>query len=253
MEISQENLNKAVAHIFLACIDDKFIVYYNPLEEIEKRCNGFKQGLKDMFSTGNDPFPQCVSPETKEVIVNMLFDSGSNLTEKTDELLSVVKRIKLTKRDRESINKAIRENKDVEFVKRVLSYPDDKKKQILLEWASDDLEEVFDQVKTDDYDKVLSELSDDEKESLDKIREVVAKNLNKLLKRNKVLPLHYKGTKQPSERWIKERYLPFYITNVSLKSTPFEGNIFDYEKMAYKSLIENYKKFIRQKKLKKEA
>ena len=221
MQISESSINKAKGQIIVNCLygNTSFVLYEDPLKEIDKICSDIDEKLTNYFT---NPFVKFCVPDSvlEEVIQRMTDNNWEEKKTSTSITKSAVKKllkdVKIKNKD-EIIDELVKEN-DSKFIERLKQKSDKEKKKLLERWRGEEIKEVEKKVYEAPKAKTISELIED---------------LIKIYKETKTVPELWlnkkpKGApKYPSSMWIKNELIKKYkpelekIRNVKLTNREF--------------------------------
>jgi hypothetical protein len=228
MEISNESIEKATAHLIIACLRNQkeFVLYKDPLAEIQKECENIKSKLRNYY---NNPFVEfCGDEKVHEKILERMAtnDWGDKKsltkTQRTKYIKSIAssslaKKLGISAKD---ISKELTEHADNDFLMRLKQSSVEKRVDILESWLSKDIEDFGKQI----YQKRESKSSSPKGKTSAKGKTVtsdygsdiedmtVAEELVKFYKEENIAPKAWieekkKKTKYPTAEWIETKLI----------------------------------------------
>ena len=135
------------------------------------------------------------------------------------------------------------------------------RKNLLMQWGVGEeelldviekVEQIPEKVKVDnkDYLEEIKKINSEQKKEIELYRAKIAKELHSFLEKNNVTLINYKYKRIPSKEWIQTKYLPFYISNITVSPYyPTTMDIVEFEKESLDAMLRIYHKLKKQKQL----
>ena len=214
----------------------ELVIYEDPLKEIIHLCSETKKVI-ELYSQGiPEDLPISINTDVAQEIFlrsaknDWTQKKKSILKEKRDNIITkILKGFTTDEKYEKYVRKELEELKETqyEFLIELVNLSKSKRKKRLDEWSSYELEGVFEQVelpsnntpkktklpsKKDELDRfIVRFLKQDYDNQFKETRDLQARILERLFKRNKRAPKGYKGKNLPVYQYIRTKFLPFLV------------------------------------------